>query len=105
MWGSFWAAISMISPPISSTRWPSKKPSSVKRTYSSRVQLRCFRTGSIGLSRICMAYAPGGFYHGACPLNVEIHAELERVRPHADGVDLVLALVLDPVVNHVGRED
>src|SRR5215211_818934 len=33
--------------------------------------------------------------------DVEVHAELERVRPHADRIDLVLLLVLDPVVDHV----
>jgi hypothetical protein len=39
------------------------------------------------------------------PSNIKIHAELERMRPHADGVHFVVALVLDPVVNHVGGED
>src|SRR5256885_11872700 len=37
--------------------------------------------------------------------NVKIHAKLKRMRPHADGIDLVLLLVLDPVMNHVRGED
>src|SRR5882672_9229630 len=37
--------------------------------------------------------------------NVEVERELPRVRPQADGVDLVLALVLDPALDEVGRED
>src|SRR5205807_9392244 len=37
--------------------------------------------------------------------NVEIHAELVRMRPHADRINLVFLLVLDPVVDHVGGED
>jgi len=38
-------------------------------------------------------------------LRVKIQAELVGVRPEADGIDLVLALVGDPGVDHVGGED
>src|SRR5436305_6076097 len=37
--------------------------------------------------------------------NVEVHTKLIRMRPRADRVYFVLALVLDPVVDHVGGED
>src|SRR3954463_8418582 len=57
------------------------------------------RGGSAGgMTRTVIPSSPGG------RSNIEVHAEFVRVRAHADGVDLVFALVLDPVVDHVRGE-
>src|SRR5262245_51645470 len=37
--------------------------------------------------------------------NIEVHAELIRMRPDADRIDLVFTLVFDPVVNHIGGKN
>jgi len=39
------------------------------------------------------------------PLNIRVHAELVRMRTQLELVALVLGLVPDPGVDHVGRED
>lgn len=38
------------------------------------------------------------------PSNIKIHAKFIRMRPHSDRVDFVVALVANPVVNHVRSE-
>src|ERR1700756_2664781 len=38
-------------------------------------------------------------------LNIKVQGKFPRVRPQADGVDLVLPLVLDPALDEVARED
>src|SRR5262249_34750696 len=37
--------------------------------------------------------------------NIEVHAELIRMRADADRIDLVFSLVFDPVVDHVGGKN
>src|SRR3982750_2153314 len=46
-----------------------------------------------------------GTLTSALRLDVEVHAELKRVRAHAKGLNLAPALVLYPTVNDVLRED
>ena len=46
----------------------------------------------------------GCFDASPSPLDVVVEVELPRVRAEAHGVDLVLALVGDPRLDHVGRE-
>ena len=38
-------------------------------------------------------------------LDIEVHAEFVGVWPGSNGIDFVISLVFDPVVNHVRRED
>ena len=62
-------------------------------SHQSRLHGDKFRGGLLGPVR------------GEASLDVVVHRELVRMRPHTQGVDLVLPLVPNPLPNHVLGED